>query len=166
MEGVTNQRVEMMAQRKREKMSSRMRRRSISEDWILCARHSRCQKVVDVEGKAGRCCHRHCPDAASSVNRNYLLPDNTFKARAVFNAKEVNQELRYSLDVHTVVDVFHLPALHPRVPDLESSTRVDSHLGHEAWALCNVKCGVGGDVLLADSLRVISILLDEATISK
>ena len=74
MEGVTNRRVEMMAQRKREKMSSRMRRRSISEDWISCARHSRCQKVVDVEGKAGRCCHRHCPDATSSVNRNYLLP--------------------------------------------------------------------------------------------
>jgi hypothetical protein len=101
-----------------------------------------------------------------SVNRNNLLPDNTFKSGAVFNAKEANKKFEHSLDVHAKINVFHLPALGPQVPDLESGTKVDSHLGHEAWALCNVKCGVDGDILLADSLSVISVLLNQVMISR
>jgi hypothetical protein len=71
---------------------------------------------------------------------------------AVLTAEEIEEM--------EVGDAQEDPGLGPRVPDLQNTTRVDAHLDHKARTLRNIECGVGGNILVTESLRFRSVLFD------
>lgn len=78
-----------------------------------------------------------------------ILPDEMREARAVDNPEEADKKLWDTFDRHAMVHIFHDPHFRAWVPDLHRSASVDTHLGHQTWALRNIESGVGLDVLLA-----------------
>jgi hypothetical protein len=78
-----------------------------------------------------------------------VLPDEMREARAVNDPEEVDKKLWDTFDGHAMVHIFHGPHFSAWIPNLHCSASVDTHLGHQTWALCNIESGVGLDVLLA-----------------
>jgi hypothetical protein len=76
-----------------------------------------------------------CVDRAFVI----VLPDEMREARAVDNPEEADKKLWDTFDGHAMVHIFHGPHFSAWIPDLHCSTSIDTHLGHQTWALHTIQ---------------------------